>query len=493
MIPLFSASKASGNQYGDEAFLSALHKVEAQPTANEIANLVGCASSTARRRLNGLAESGAITRKNGTYPIRYEPSEYIPSVQTSELSPSWRSAPKGWGHSLHTMAPYIGGFPPALANYFIRRFSDSGDVIYDPFAGGGTTPLEAILQDRIAWASDAFEYSIALTRAKCEPMTTSTFKSYLDKQLAAVDEIDTPAEDLIDDDGELSHDDLLVFYSKHTLEQLVHLREVLRGDSSQEATYLKAIVCGILHGPSEMFLSLSTRDTFSGSVDYVREYAKTHDLKRPDRDIRKSALRKQELVSKDVDSFPADPDVRVDQVDATDTGFPENSVDLVVTSPPYMRVLDYSWNNWLRLWWLGVDRASERDELTLTADESDYRDFVAGTLQEMERVLTDDGFAVIVVGDVKKNLANRVEYINTAHLFAEEALKHTELLPRQIIDDEYDLDHRNFAQANQLKYDYSPDKKEEKAMSKLDRCLILSPHKDPLPVADDVTVPWEMG
>lgn len=490
MKPIFSDGNLSGTQYGDEEFVSALYKADGDPSAREIASIVGCSPSTAHRRLGELVDKGAVAAENGSYPVTYRPNEFIPTVRTSELSPSWRSAPKRWGNSLHTLSPYIGGFPPALPAYFIRRFSEPGDVVYDPFSGGGTTPLEAILHNRAGWANDAFEYANILTHAKCEPMETPEFTSYLDTKLAEADEIETPVEQLVSGHEELSLEDLLVFYSEHTLGKLARLREVLRDDESREATYLKAVVCGILHGPSEMFLSLSTRDTFSGSIDYVKEYAKDHDLERPDRDIRPSALRKQELVTKDLDALPDTRETRIEQSDAREETLPPNSVDLVVTSPPYMRVLDYSWNNWLRLWWLGVDRKTEREDLTLTSDESSYRSFVADTLQQLDRVVTDDGYVVIVVGDVRKRYADRIEYINTAQLFAEEALKHTNLLPRQIIDDEYDLGHRNYARANRLKYDYDIDDKEEEAASKLDRCLILSPHKEPLPPASDVTVPW---
>lgn len=478
-------------KYGDDAFIGALYKADSSPSTQKVAELVGCSYSTAWRRLARLRESESVVANNGSYPIRWSPGEYIPSVKTSELDPSWRSAPKRWGNSLHTVAPYVGGFPPALANYFIRRFTDIGDVVYDPFAGGGTTPLESVLEGRVGWASDAFAYANMLTRAKSEPMAKREFSEYLDSKLKEAKSIDNAGFRLISEDSWLDKSDLLVFFSEYTLDQLLRLREVLQGDDSSQANYLKAILCGVLHGPSKMFLSLSTRDTFSGSIDYVKEYAKKHDLERPEKDIKQSAERKQELVIKDLDGFPNNPKTHIQQADARNTEFPDNSVDLVLTSPPYMRVLDYSWNNWLRLWWLGVDRETEREDLTLTADEGSYRQFVRESLQEMERVMTDDGIAVIVVGDVRKNLTNRIEYINTAYLFAEEALKHTNLIPRQIIDDDYDLNHRNYARTNQLKYDYSPEQKEEKAMSKLDRLLILTPHKNPLPEAGRVRVPWD--
>lgn len=476
-------SDDGGQQYDNEAFMHALETEDDFLTTREVAEKVGCSESTAWRRLTQLKNVGAVDRHDDESPYTWEPGIYVPSRDVSDLPTSWRSATRGWGNPLHTMAPYIGGFPPALAHYFIERFSEPNDVVYDPFAGGGTAPLEAILQGRVGWGSDAFEYATVLSRAKCHPITTDEFESYLIDVLEAAAEIDDPLQFLDDEDPK-------TFFSEYTLKQLLAIREVLRGDGSRKATYLKAIIAGVLHGPSEMFLSLSTRDTFSGSVDYVKDYKKEHGLETPEKHVWESATTKQKLVTEEFDSFPDDASARIEQADSGDVPFPDDSVDLLLTSPPYMRVLDYPWNNWLRLWWLDADRDSERDELTITASESKYEEFVEDTLAEIERVLTDDGYAVIVVGDVRKRMANHIEYINTARMFAEEAKDHTDLVPRQVLNDEYDLDTRNYAMANQLKYEYSNDAKEEKAMSKLDRCLILSPHEEPLPPADGVELPW---
>lgn len=478
-----SPSDRTRREYGNEVFMDALKAGEGSLTTNEVASKIGCAKSTAWRRLTQLVDIGAVECYDDELPLTWEDRLYVPWRNVSDLPVSWRSAPRGWGNPLHTIAPYIGGFPPALAHYFIERFSEPGDVVYDPFAGGGTVPLEALLKNRDGWGSDAFEYATILTRSKCHPMSSQRFEEYLEDVLTQAEEIDAPLE-LLDDDRPP------VFFSEYTLKQLLSVRHVLRDDETNEATYLKAIISGVLHGPSEMFLSLSTRDTFSGSVDYVREYAKENDLERPKRDIRKSATKKQERVSKGLDAFYDDASAWIEKADCKDVPFPDDSVDLLLTSPPYMRVLDYSWNNWLRLWWLDADRESEREELTLTESERKYKEFVRDTLSEMQRVLADDGIAVIVVGDVRKELANRTEYFNTALMFAEQAAKHTDLIPRRILNDEYDLDTRNYAMANQLRYEYSKDAKEEKAMSKLDRCLILTPHQYPLPPVDSVELPW---
>lgn len=402
---------------------------------------------------------------------------------TSELTSTWKKTPRRWGHSLHKLAPYVGGFPPSLAYYFIQRFSNRGDTILDPFCGGGTAPLEAALRGRDAIANDAFTYAHILTAAKCDPLSTDYFKQYLCSMIEESNRIDNTDLSLLD------NHDLCVFYSDYTLDKILRLREVLKGDCSRESVYLKAVMCGILHGPSDMFLSLQTKDTYAGSVNYVREYAKDHSLEKPEADIFPKAMRKQEIVTKDTIPSDLGSRTRVLQGDARNLDIPDESVDLILTSPPYMRVLDYTWNNWIRLWWLDEDRKEERGNLDLTSDVSKYRSFMRDCVEEMSRVLSTDGIAVLVVGDVKKDLVDGPEIHNTARYIAEEAMKNTELDVHEVIEDDYDVDNRGYVVFNQLKYNYDKDEKKAKSKAPIDRCLVLKKGNPDVP--EDPVIDWE--
>ena len=86
-----------------------------------------------------------------------------------------------------------------------------------------------------------------------------------------------------------------------------------------------------------------------------------------------------------------------------------HSVDLVLTSPPYLQVVNYGTSNWIRLWLLGVDevgreRGAGRRKLNQTLDHrhtySSYCDFMLRTMHGIRRVLKRDGVAVLVIGDV---------------------------------------------------------------------------------------------
>lgn len=393
-------------------------------------------------------------------------AENDPVQSVSEYTSSWYQAPGNWGHSLHSISPYVGSFPPELAHFFIRKYTKPGDTVLDPFAGRGTTPLEASLHNRKALASDKFSYAACLAKAKCNPIPDSEFRSYLDTKLTEARSVPHDISDL------LENEDLLTFFSEYTLSKILRLQKVLEEDHSPEAIYLNAIVCGILHGPNDRYLSLQTKDTYSGTKSYVERYAERNNLTRPERDLRPRIIDNHELAQEDYIPPWLPKNTSVHQSGSRNLPFNTNQADLVLTSPPYLHKLDYTWNNWIRLWWLGEDRKSEQNDLDMTQDLTAYRKFIRDSLTEMDRVLTNDAVAVLVVGDVIKRLANRNEVINIANLIRDEAVENTAFEHRNTIVDDYGVDGRSYLTASKTKHEYTDEKHND--LATVDRCLILT-------------------
>ncbi|MCL4547676.1 MAG: site-specific DNA-methyltransferase, partial [Bacteroidetes bacterium] len=70
------------------------------------------------------------------------------------------------GYYLHQLGPYIGKIRPSLARKLVLKYSESGDLIWDPFCGSGTIALECKLLGRNTIATDTNPYACSLTRAK---------------------------------------------------------------------------------------------------------------------------------------------------------------------------------------------------------------------------------------------------------------------------------------------------------------------------------------
>jgi len=376
-----------------------------------------------------------------------------------DLPSTWKTAGRGWGHPLHKLSPYVGRFPAALVRWFVLNLSDPGQTVFDPWSGGGTTPLESTLCDRNAVATDAFSYAYVLSHAKGNPMTYDTFDAYLQHKLTEAASVDNMDMRLLD------NPDVRVSFSDHTLDQMLRLREIMRGDNTPEAIFLHAVMCGVLHGPSKMFLSAPQKDQTSSTTQYVRKWLAERGIVPPDRDIYQSCMRKAELCLE-----PSLPIRRAHILrgDCRRVPLADESVNLVVTSPPYLSVLNYPWNNWLRLWWLREDRAAESNALMQSGREPVYRQFMREAMGELWRVMTVNSAAVIVVGDVKQKGC----ILNSAELIAEEAVPHGFQVDR-IIDDVYSLTGRSMLVHNMLKWGYQADEHAGRSSVLTDRCLVL--------------------
>jgi DNA methylase len=66
----------------------------------------------------------------------------------------------------HTFYRYPAGFSPKFTRAAIETFSKPGDVVLDPFMGGGTTLVEALATGRDAIGSDINSLAHFVTRVK---------------------------------------------------------------------------------------------------------------------------------------------------------------------------------------------------------------------------------------------------------------------------------------------------------------------------------------
>ena len=76
-----------------------------------------------------------------------------------------------------------------------------------------------------------------------------------------------------------------------------------------------------------------------------------------------------------------------------------NSAQLVVTSPPFLDVVDYQTDNWLRCWFLGIDSSTIKISAHKNADE--WQDFIAEVFVDLYRIVRPGGYVAFEVGEVK--------------------------------------------------------------------------------------------
>jgi hypothetical protein len=78
----------------------------------------------------------------------------------------------------HPLHRYPASMSPFLARALILGLSKPGDVILDPFCGGGTTAIESLVNNRNVICSDLNSLACFITRAKAQPMGYSSLNTY---------------------------------------------------------------------------------------------------------------------------------------------------------------------------------------------------------------------------------------------------------------------------------------------------------------------------
>ena len=307
------------------------------------------------------------------------------------LRDSWKLAKDGWGIALHRICSRTGSFPPALAYYFVMKYSRIGDVVLDPFSGKGTAPLEACLNGRIGIGNDLAPEAYVLTRAKVRPVPYRRVLEWLEYAERRLDPSGYRVSDV--------SDDVRAFFSDYTLKQILAVRDLIKETEDGDlANFITALMLGILHGPTKIHLSVKCSHSFSMAPGYIKRYVKEKGIEKPKRDVLKCLKAKAERVFRD--GIPAVKGAAY-RTDARSLPLEDESVDLILTSPPYFNMQTYAWDNWLRLWFLGYTYEQVAKELFHTESIDRFRAFMRDVLKEIYRVLKWDRAAIIVLGRVK--------------------------------------------------------------------------------------------
>jgi site-specific DNA-methyltransferase (adenine-specific) len=339
------------------------------------------------------------------------------------IEPEWKAQQRLWGHSFHPMCSYLASFPAALVHAFIARYSRPGDVIFDPFSGRGTTPLQASAEGRIGVGNDLNPFAHLLTAAKVEPATPAEARTRLARlrlawpaaapgwrALAAVIQ-ENPA----GGGPEPVPVEVALAFHPTTFAQLLYLRDALNLEDRVDR-FLAAAVTGILHGKSASYLSDLMPNTFSMAPRYVRDFAARTEFVAGERDVFACLGAKLDRLYRA--PLPATTGLSL-LGDARDAGaraamalrargLPEQA-RLVVTSPPYLRVVKYGYYNWLRTWFLGFDARAIDASLDDAHHRAPYLVFLREVLHGLRRALTDDAVIVLVIGDVATDRGRKIQ------------------------------------------------------------------------------------
>jgi len=340
--------------------------------------------------------------------------------------------------NLHEVS-YRACYKPQLPRLFIERLTRPGEVVYDPFAGRGTTAVEAALLGRRVASNDINPLSRLFAAPRLAPPEPEAVAARLERIPVA---------------GSAAGDglDLAMFYHPDTESELRALRAWLLEREARELDddldrWIRMVATNRLTGHSPGFFSVYTLPpNQAASAEQQRLINRKRGQTPAYRNVRELILRKTRQLLKGLTAqeranlLEAAASARFLTCDARSTPeLADGSVALTVTSPPFLDVVQYAGDNWLRCWFNGLDAKAVAAGITMARKLDAWAAVMGGVLAELHRVTRSGGHVAFEVGEIQRGtlrleeavlplglaagfeslgvLVNRQAFTKTAHIW----------------------------------------------------------------------------
>ena len=325
----------------------------------------------------------------------------------------WKKEPyvkQNWGNWFHSISAYVGRIKPAFAHWLIKITTNKNDIVLDPFCGVGTVLLESDLLDRKSIGIDLSNYAYRICLAKKDRIGLDKEINYLNKIKLKYNRDISTVPDFVKE-----------FYHPKTLKEIIELRDLFLKDKKD---FLLGCLLGIVHGHRNQHLSMRT--------GYIIPY-----IPKPKPEIvYKNSLEKLKDKVRRMykDQIKKKSKIKVYNQNILESNLKNESIDIIISSPPYYNTIDYVHANRLRLWFSGVDFDEQKKlSKTLIQDRYNYENEMTKVGKKLYKCLKKNSLLIFVLGDVhfsKNNTVNTASVIEKIYLelgFKKKALINDEI------------------------------------------------------------------
>ncbi|MFX1255403.1 MAG: DNA methyltransferase [Promethearchaeota archaeon] len=311
--------------------------------------------------------------------------------------------------SIHEIS-YRACFKPQLPRFFIKLLTKENDIVYDPFSGRGTTVIEAGLLNRNIISNDINPLSEILS-----------FPRFFVPKLS---EVENRLSNIPINKNLRADIDLSMFYHPDTESEIISLKEYLRkrkeeGQEDSLDKWIRMIATNRLTGHSSGFFSVYTLPPNQAVTQESQIKINEKRNQKPEyRDTQSRILKKSKnltrnLTKKQIENLrkTGEKAIFLTQNAQNTSKIEANSVQLTVTSPPFLNVVQYSKDNWLRCWFNSIETDEISKKITMTRTVEAWSLVMKDVFKELYRITRAGGWVAFEVGEVKKGTIKLEEYI----------------------------------------------------------------------------------
>jgi DNA modification methylase len=316
---------------------------------------------------------------------------------------------------VHGFHSYPARMHPVTASRLVHSFSPERGAVLDPFCGSGTVLVETLLAGRNAFGSDINPLAVELAITKTSPLTQEDAELLEKNGWEASENADTRRKARAGATRKLPPEDVALF-EPHVLLELDSIRSKLEKIKSSR------IRMPLFLALSAILVKVSRKESDTSEKQGQRRIAAGYTAKLFGKKVEELCQRRLEFTAMLGDAKPKSI-VQIDDATKLVKAKPQ-SVDAVISSPPYAGTYDYIAHHATRLRWLNLaaqkfealELGSRRAYATLTGPTAHTRavDETRRFLLAIAPILKPGGHAILVVGDsAVKRFALRADAIVT--------------------------------------------------------------------------------
>ena len=358
------------------------------------------AVTTSSKSPNGTDNSYGYSPQYPLVPFT-EFDSVTPDTPLESLNLNWREQDlpeRVRTKHVHRLHPYLGKFIPQIVEIFLRKFEPT--TVCDPFCGSGTTLVEAGSLGVNAVGCDISEFNTLMTKVKTADYDLDLLESEVHDALNRV--LSKPALALREERAPYVPSDYLVsWFAPRALESLLRYQSLI--NSYKNSDVLKVILSRSARSarrtthfdldfpkkpqtePYHCYKHSRTCKPTEDSAQFLKRYSL--DTLRRIREF--AALRKNIALSVITD-------------DTRTVDFPRH--DLVITSPPYVGLIDYHEQHrysyeLLGLEWKAPQEIGPAAKGNSQKARAEYVDSMVESFKNVKKSLARNGRMVVIVND----------------------------------------------------------------------------------------------